>query len=98
MVIYYYPVIVKVSISNTLTKPKQNMRFHKQYIVFNTISLKMQNKIIYCCQSDNQLSLYPYSIRLYNAIDCVLPINEMQRLIIEKVLHSLSRIPNFKCD
>lgn len=58
----------------------------------------MQNKIIRYCQSDYQIGLHPNSTKLSNAIKCVLPMNEMWRLIIEKVFHSLSKIPNFNCD
>ena len=58
----------------------------------------MQNKIIYCCQSDNQLGLHPDSTRLCNAINHVLPVNEIQMLIVEKVFHSLNRIPAFNYD
>lgn len=62
------------------------------------MGLKMRNKIIRYCQSDNQLGLHPDSTKLCNAIDRVLLMNEMQRLIVEKVFHSLSKIPNFNCD
>lgn len=45
--------------------------------VLNTICLKMQNKIIYYCQSDNQLGLHSNSTKLYNVINCVLLMNKI---------------------
>ena len=58
----------------------------------------MQNKIMCYCQFDNQLGFHPDSARLYNVINYVLPINKMQRPIVKKDFHSLSKIPNFNCD
>ena len=60
--------------------------------------LKMRSEIIRYCQFDNDLGFHPESTKLCDAIDRVLPINEMQRLIIEKVFYSLSNIPNSNCD
>ena len=57
--------------------------------------LKTRSEIICYC---NDLGLHLESIKLCDAIDRVLPINEMQRLIVEKVFYSLSNIPNFNCD
>lgn len=58
----------------------------------------MQNKIISCYLSNNQLGFYLDSVRLCNSINYVLPMNEMQKLIVEKVFYSPSKIPNFNCD
>ncbi len=74
------------------------MRFHRQYNAFNIMGLKMQNKIIRYYQSDYQLGIHFDSARLCNAINRVLPMNEMQRLIVEKVFYSPSKISNFNCD
>ena len=58
----------------------------------------MQNKIIHYCQSDNELGLYPEFTKLYNAINYILPMNEIQRLIVEKVFYCLTNIPNSNDD
>ncbi len=58
----------------------------------------MQNKIICYYQSDNKLGLHPESAKLCNIINRILPINEIQRFIIEKVFCNLKNIPNFNCD
>ena len=49
-------------------------------------------------QFNNQLSLYPNSTRLCNAINYMLLMNEIQRFIVENVFYSLNKIPNFNCD
>lgn len=66
--------------------------------IFNTMHLKMQNEIICYSQSDNELGLYFESTKLYNAINYILLINEMERLIEEKMFYSLSNISNSNCD
>ncbi len=66
--------------------------------IFNIMDFEMQNEIIRHCQSDNKLDLHLDSTRLCDAIDRVLPMNEMQRLIVEKVFYNLRNIPNFNCD
>lgn len=60
--------------------------------------LKMRNKIIRYCQSDNEFGFHPKFAKLYNAINYVLSMNRMQRLIVEKVFYSLTNILNFNCD
>ncbi len=45
--------------------------------VFNAMDFKMRNEIIHHCQSDNELGLHPDSARLCDAIDRVLPMNEI---------------------
>ncbi len=45
--------------------------------------LKIRNKIIYYCQSDNKLGFHLESTKLCDAINCVLPMNEIQSLIVE---------------
>lgn len=47
---------------------------------------------------NNQLGPYPDAVNLCRAIDQVLPMNKMQRLIIEKVFHSLINAPISNCD
>ncbi len=66
--------------------------------IFNTLDLEIQNEIICHYQFNNELGLYPDSTRLYNAIDGMLLMNEMQRLIIDKVFYNLRHIPNFNDD
>lgn len=66
--------------------------------VFNALSLEMENKIICYCPSNNLLGLHFNAARLCNAINCISPVNEMQRLIVEKVIYSLNNISNFNCD
>lgn len=66
--------------------------------VFNSICLKMRYKTICYYQFNNQFNLYSNSTRLWNSIDYVLTINEMQKLIIEKLLYNFSNIPNFNYD
>ncbi len=66
--------------------------------IFNTMDLKIQNKIICHYQSNNELGLHPDSARLCDTIDHILPINEMQKLIVEKVFYNLRNISNFNCD
>ena len=60
--------------------------------------LRMQSKIIHYCQCDNDLSLHPESTKLCNAINYVLPMNEMQMLMIEKMFYSPNNISNSNCD
>lgn len=59
---------------------------------------KIQNKIIYYCQSNNKLDFYFEFAKQYNIIDYILSINEMQRFIVEKVLFRLNNIFNSNCD
>ena len=66
--------------------------------IFNIMYLEMQNKIIHYCQSTNKLCLYPKSTKVYNAINHILPINKMQKLIVKNVFYSLNNIPNFNYD
>lgn len=62
------------------------------------MDLEIQNEIICHCQSDNELGLHPDFTKFCNIIDYVLPINEMQRLIVGKVFYNLHNIPNFNCN
>ncbi len=66
--------------------------------VFHAMDFEMQNEIIRHCQSDNKLGLHPDSAKFCDAIDRVLSMNKMQRLIVEKVFYNLRNIPNFNCD
>ncbi len=43
--------------------------------IFDTMCFKMRNKIICYCQSNNELGFHSESTKLYDAIDCVLPMN-----------------------
>lgn len=70
----------------------------KVILILYIIDLEIQNEIICYYQSDNKLGLYPSFTKLYNAINRILPMNKMLKLIIEKVFYNLSNIPNFNCN